>query len=698
VSPPAREGASRKLVDHVAGPPELGPPRALLATTFDLTPEFFEVDFLPTLLRIPAWDDRRVRSRIQLEGELARMNAVAVMMEATRFQGRPRSLRVHVRPASQPRGVLHAKVTLLVHDEAVRLLVASANLTEAGYRHNREVAVALRADRKNPEAGALIRQALREMPTLLAAWWSDAAARAVADATSVLDSISAPVDAADDAFLWGGSTEPLWKKVLRFWPDDDVVRRIQVVSPFWSEEGAQGPLAQLVAGLRARSALALSADVVLVAAAQPESTTTFRPTLPASYGTFDARSLGIRAVAVAAKPQVDEEDVGRDDFQRERRLHAKVLLLEGAHTSVCCVGSANFTAPGFGFESPTHTVNVEACLVMRRRGKARAPLLALVPPTIGDPVTLNGAASGSIFVPEKDDDRVAFPHFLKAAELRPLADGASLELALAVDAAKTPREWSVALRLDAEPLLHLAGENAHRGEHHVALSPEALNELLRGQTLYVRWPDMPGSEAAPYPVNVALSAREQLPFGDPGSFPGESELVAFYQGRVAWEDVFPLPPTEEDGTGVAALESVVDTTRILSYQVRGFVEALHGIRDELRRSQVSGATIRLAFLGPISPVALAQQVHVAVKDAGRSSTAGAFQLVELLACLNDAAGWTVEPRVESVWKETCRESIDHVTRRLDDVRAGDGNLQLKTAFDAYARAVLPRADVRPVAK
>jgi hypothetical protein len=54
VSPKGREAPTRRLIDSVAGDVELGAPRALLATTFDLNPDFFEVDFLPSLLRSPA--------------------------------------------------------------------------------------------------------------------------------------------------------------------------------------------------------------------------------------------------------------------------------------------------------------------------------------------------------------------------------------------------------------------------------------------------------------------------------------------------------------------------------------------------------------------------------------------------------------------------------------------------------------------
>ena len=59
--------ASRKLIDALDAGRDLGPATAVLATTFDLNPDFFETDFLPSLLGIPAAEDRRWRTRVQLE-------------------------------------------------------------------------------------------------------------------------------------------------------------------------------------------------------------------------------------------------------------------------------------------------------------------------------------------------------------------------------------------------------------------------------------------------------------------------------------------------------------------------------------------------------------------------------------------------------------------------------------------------------
>src|ERR1035441_7669497 len=125
---------SRKLIDRLVPDACWGPMHGLLTTTYELGPDFLEMDFLPSVFGLGAWDDRSWASRISLEKQLHELDAAVILTEARRYRGRPRSLRLEVRPAVSPRGsVLHAKVTLLLFERAVRLIVVSANLPEPGY-------------------------------------------------------------------------------------------------------------------------------------------------------------------------------------------------------------------------------------------------------------------------------------------------------------------------------------------------------------------------------------------------------------------------------------------------------------------------------------------------------------------------------------------------------------------------------------
>lgn len=129
-----------KLMDRLTPDPSYGPLVAVLATTYEMQAEFFETDFLPTLLGLGARDDRAWTSRIALEKTLAELDAATVLTDARAYRGRPRSLRVEVVPLALEAGrALHAKILLAVYHNAVRMVVGSANLTEPGFRRNREV-------------------------------------------------------------------------------------------------------------------------------------------------------------------------------------------------------------------------------------------------------------------------------------------------------------------------------------------------------------------------------------------------------------------------------------------------------------------------------------------------------------------------------------------------------------------------------
>src|SRR5438128_9097620 len=50
--------SSRKLIDRLVLDPHWGAMQGLLATTFELRPDFLEMDFLPSVFGLAAWDDR----------------------------------------------------------------------------------------------------------------------------------------------------------------------------------------------------------------------------------------------------------------------------------------------------------------------------------------------------------------------------------------------------------------------------------------------------------------------------------------------------------------------------------------------------------------------------------------------------------------------------------------------------------------
>ncbi len=688
---------SKRLIDTLLGGPDLGALRGALATTYDLTPEFFEVDFLPAVFGLGAWDDRRWTSRIALERALAATSAVTVLMDGRRFQGRPRTLRVEVLPAIGARGqVLHAKITLLVFDNAVRLVVSSANLTEPGYRSNREVALCLTATQKRPAEGALIAQALREAPSLLGAWWTEGADAVTTAALKHLTDWGIAPETDGELFVWGGGLKPLWQTFLNEWPANEAVRRLTIVSPFWSEERSAGPLGKLLDQLAARQCLADGAELTLITNAAVDSGRENRPQLPATTIHFDPAAWGVKAYAVAADPCVRPEEVGgKQDVLRERALHAKVLLLEGPKSTMAYIGSANFTLHGWGIFDDPRLANVEAGVIVRRRGKQRASLAAVIPRTAGDRVPLTGAGEKPIAIAPDDEDEPAWPTFLRGVWLEPEpADESRLRLSIEIIPSRVQGSFAITIPNQTPTEVFSSTEPIVEPFHHVPLDAEAVRTLLREQKVLVTW--WRASDAVEVPVNVTPAAREHLPFAPGDARPSEGMLLAYYQGRIAWEEIFP----EEEGkreapsaTGEGAEPSAVDTSRIQSYQVRAFVEALQGVQDDLRHAAVSESAIRMAVLGPVSPVALAREVVANVRASRRSSTAGGFQLMELLACLARARSFSVQDRLQDAWNTALDRAQATIVQLVDEIRSEDPNSLKHPSFLAYERLV--REQSRP---
>jgi hypothetical protein len=671
--------AQRRLLDGLTPGPECGRPVALLATTYEFDPQFFESELLPAILGLGAWNDRSWAGRIALENALASLDASCVLVDQRSYRGRPRSLRLEVRPAIGPSGeLLHAKVLLAVYENAVRFQVASANLTQAGYRENREVALPTTAFADTPDAAGVILRALRTMPERLAPWWSESAERVRSLAEARLSQWVPTAAGAAADILWSGGDEPVWRRFVDGWPSRDRVERISVVSPFWSHEDDTGPLTVLTRALRERGVLTADLRIDLYVEAEPAGSGVFRPRLPA-LGCVDPHRLGARVFVHAVDP-LPREDPAHSDILKNRRLHAKVAVLHGTTGTLAYAGSGNFTRPGWGFGT---RANVECGVMLRRPGPSLAE--ALLPPTTGTPVELS--ATTELPAVGKDDP-VAVPTFLTDARLEVVEHCADrLELVARTEPAKVAGSFTLA---DGSGAALIAGDASSPNLLRIPLTSDGLKRLLLDPRLVVTW--WGSAEPAEYPINVALAARAELPVVPGGGTPDERMLLAYYQGRMSLAELYPPPPDWQDedseSFGAPALaDSRVDTSRIQSYRVREFVEALQGIRDDLKAASTgTEASMRAALNGPISPVALARQVKQAAAGGDRTATAAGFQLAEIALCLQQAAD-VAGPPAWSGHVAVARETVESMLQTL----TAEHPRELRSpTFQRYVHAILRR--------
>ena len=171
----------------------------------------------------------------------------------------------------------------------------------------------------------------------------------------------------------------------------------------------------------------------------------------------------------------------------------------------------------------------------------------------------------------------------------------------------------------------------------VELTPAALETLLIDRDLLVRWGTPP--QEARFPVLVDERAKHSLPLAPNVRLPGEQALLSYYQGRVRWEDLFPEPSSKPSADEIqGGVETQVDTSRILAYQMREFVEALPGLLSDLPEVPGEERAVRRSLLGPVSPLALARFIRDACREGQRSSTAALFQLLEVQLVVARARG------------------------------------------------------------
>ncbi len=686
----------RKLIDRLVPDDAWGPMVGLVTTTYEMQPDFLELDFLPSLFRLGAWDDRSWATRVGMERKLAELEVAAIFMDPRCYRGRPRSLRLALFPVRLQRGsALHAKVTLVLFERAVRIIVGSANLTEQGFRKNREIVAELTATDSSRQEARLILQAAVGMEAFLEPWLTPEAREVLIRAREMATAWSASPKDDQAMFQWSGGTTKLWQEFLNRWPSDDSIRQAIIVSPFWSAD-ARTTLEQFITNLRSRNALDANCEFRLLTEAFVDPSRKYLPILPQAYATCDWQGLGINISAQAVDPGVLPEEVGdMEGFTGIRRLHAKVVLLQGSRTNLAYLGSANFTAHGWGFLQDGAKANIEAGLIVRRSARNEG-LRSLLPGTIGDPVELTSANTMRLRSPEGECEAIPWPDFLKACLLTPKnASSECLQLQVEVEPGSQMYQWSIRLpEKDALPaqVLLTSDEPQHAiiTTFKVDLAEDVLNRLLIEQELIMCWDACPGGRAVP--LNVSRQARDRLPISPGRHRLEENHLLSYYQGKITWEDLFPDPepfPGDQNGKATASTLSVVDKSKIQSYQIREFVEALRGIQDDLKRATESEPCMRLSLLGAVSPVSLARTVIDAVACNRRTATAAGFQLTEILVCLLTARQFQVRSRLAAQWLQYVDRAMNEVEGLLEKLIQDHSNeLGADTAFKRYSRAVL----------
>ena len=596
---------------------------SVVATTYELHADFLEEDLLPASLGLRLPPARGRDFRLELERALQAAEVSVFFHPARYHPGLRRSPRIDLIPLPEGRyPKLHAKVALLrfvtpsapeFHNQLVRLVVGSANLTVSGYRSNIEVAACVDdMPDGSQEAATAVRDAVDWLERLIGRS-TDQVSHQLRDMKAVFASRSAPRRDAQLRFVGLPSASGFPSLA----GSRERVNQLTIASPFWPSGDDLSDVAAALAKL-CGGRLGI---VRLIGLADLDEQGAARPVMPAGLvrALLDA---GARVEVAAADPRygcvaVDEDDEGEFDkladrqgsnLHANRSLHAKVLLAIGDGTTRLAMGSFNLTRKGLGLVGG---------------GNAEAGLLWTLPnrQSLGlcDVVSFGTAWRTVTRRPEEfvvdprsydGDDKGAWPAFILS--LRAKRD----QLIIEGDAATWPSEVTIRMR-DIRSRLE---KQEHWFDPWIVRAPTDTDGIFSASNpLRASWLDeAPRRDGQPWRALPDLEAEvawnggvATLPvvFEDKHLFPvAESRTGENEQSLVAWFlGLRPAGEMEDGGFGHSIDpirsndEPLPLTGDILSYLVRDFVHALPGIRNRLAEAGMTETGLRAALLGHRSP-------------------------------------------------------------------------------------------------
>ena len=457
-------GSSRgAMLDLWRSPEGAGDPVGCLATTYTFHPGLFDEQCLARFLDIESEPDREdLAFLLERETRLGGVYA-GVLVDHTQA-GVEHSLRWDVLPVRVRAGKQHAKISLLSWTRRLRIIIASANLTEAGYRTNFEVAAAV-------DLGP-----------------DDADLSMLADTVTFLRNLVAFVPgAADDppevhrlrAFLdqverqaggWrrpgrggrvrrqlvftlppipGGSAEgglsSLEHAVTACRKRGGSPAEAWVASPFFDDDDDTDD-SRVTAALCKRLGRGKTRDVTFCVPALRDGSPGATPRLMAPRSLVRTAEKYQARVRVEMLPPVDDD-------KNARPWHAKMLTLRSEAYSALMIGSSNFTCAGMGVTPHRHAEANLLTLVDRVASGRESGRLEAIWPEM-EMVTDPDATEWLGAKPEQEDEQATatiLPVGFLSATYRA---GEVRQIVLRLDAAHLPADWQVhACGRDARELL-----------------------------------------------------------------------------------------------------------------------------------------------------------------------------------------------------------------------------------------------------
>lgn len=634
-----------KLLDAWTPPENAGEPIGCIATTFTFKPAFFEQECLGRFLQLdtdPAEDGPAYL--IEREEKLAQLTCAAVLADQHHVRGCTRSLRWDLLAARPATGIVHAKISLLLWSRCARLIIASANLTEDGYRRNLEVFGALdyHADADAPLAVlddciAFLRDmaqtsqvsadsaAMRRWNAFLAqvtrvtrAWGSDEMPRSGA-APRVF------------AVLSGPGRPSVFDSLQAIKPDTGALTDAYVVSPFFDPpEAPNEPARQIWNLLKQRGAAEVQYHVAVEEVTGEDA-------------------LLVRAPESLLNARPHDTSIYQLLLEADRPLHAKCLSLENERSVIRVIGSSNFTSAGLGIGG---TKNWEANLAYVVRTDLNPEAWRALESAWPDVDDLPEDKLIRYLPPTETEDEATGDERLPHAFAEAVYTGDEIHLHFA---GAPPPGWQVFAEEAATPV---ANEEAWQQQgspsvFHLPWSheraPSGFSVTWHGSSGPAWWPvNVLSAEALPLPEtlrNLSLDALIEL----------LTTTRSLHEALTSWRKRQQRKTTGSEGP-IVDPHKRVDTSAFLLQRTRRVSAALHGLRQRLEKPVASDTALHWRLRGPVGALALAN----AITREAKSDTERAFLLLELSLELQrttpaEAPGCLSKARLRTALRELVAE-------------------------------------------
>jgi len=667
-----------KLLDAWVPPKDAGTPIGCLATSFTFSSSFFEEECLSRFLSLetdPTEDGPLYL--IDREEKLSQVKCACAVVDQHHCRG-PRSLRWDLLPARVPAGILHAKISLLVWLNVVRVVIASANLTEDGYRRNLEIFASFDYQ-KDGECPNRLLQEVVEFLRLCAnrsQAESQSASPALTRVYALLDRVRGMPPG------WGRTDEDTLKRGLaaypvlvgpnrpnalealaRLWPASAPPKDARVISPFFDPPDAPNlPAKELWQRLRKRGHA--RASFYLEAEETPDGKTLVH----APESLLKAQPSG--------RPGV-ETHIHRVDLETTRPLHAKGISFDDGRWALYMIGSSNFTSAGFGLHAARNLEANVAFLVDRNKQRQMAGAFNdAFPKSV--PLDIGAVTWQSLPVntDEASSEEAVLPEAFGAATYTVDEKGCAT---VVLSFAGVPQPgWRVVSENDDTLLTEQDWANAAQP---VTVSIE-WKPARPPSGFWVSWDDV-GARAW-WPVN--LESAKALPPPDELKSLSLEILIDILTSARPLHRVLSEYLKRKEGKAKLPLSEIlvdphkrIDTSQFLLQRTRRVFWALSALRDRLERPVATEEGLHWRFYGPVGVRAL---IAALVKE-GQSQEEKAFLLSELALELvrvkpSSFPGYLPVARTKAAIKDVIAELV----------KAADVDLDGKAAnLKAYVREV-----------